>query len=195
MKKQTTDNVVGTVIITLLLLPQIWHTHRVFEVNNTFVEPSWISWAYAVGIDTAILYLARKGWLKTAFGYLFVTLAHNIVYYITPKSIWSVGLICVSLSATIFALTHLFIKRQKKKHDDSGALLDIPESVWYIHQAMEAGVHFEPQPFSCPECLETFSSKKQLNGHVSSHKKQDQWKPKQYGEWELKNHKRSLKAL
>lgn len=193
MKEISKDNIAGTIVILLLLIPQMAHTLYVFEVNSRYDHP-WFAYCYAIGIDTAILIFTRKGWLRTALAYFFATLAHNIVYLYYPESVWSGLLIGVSLSATIYALTHLFLQNKPAVSKGDISATPIPDQVWQIYRSIEAGVHFEAQPFVCPECGESFASKKKLNGHISSHKKQKQWNEDQYGDWQLENHKRYQKV-
>ncbi|TPN85825.1 C2H2-type zinc finger protein [Aquimarina algicola] len=186
------DHIAGVLVILLLLMPQIAHTLYVFEVHSRYDNP-WFAWCYAIGVDTAILIFTSKGWLRTAFAYFFATLAHNLVYLYNPDSIWSGLLVCINLSATLYALTHLFIKKKTipQMPHATGTL----KKAIHIQHAIEAGIHFEAHPFECPECGKRFADNKQLNGHISVHKKQNEWKPEHYGNWEEQNQKRYQKLL
>ncbi|QKX05341.1 C2H2-type zinc finger protein [Aquimarina sp. TRL1] len=180
------DNLAGTIVILLLLMPQIAHTVYVFESHSRY-ENTWFAMAYAIGVDTAILIFTRKGWLYTAFAYFFSTLAHNLVYLYFPGSVWSGLLISVNLSATLYALTHLFLKKDKS-NDQTDVSKEASKKAIAIQKVMEAGIDFQAKPFTCPQCRKTFADTKQLNGHISAHKKQNQWNPENYGDWEKKNY-------
>ncbi|WP_299243094.1 C2H2-type zinc finger protein [uncultured Aquimarina sp.] len=187
-KEQLMDRIVGMIIMICLLIPQYFSTQAVFAANDKS-GLLWIAWFYALGIDSAVLYCTWKGWIKTALAYMVISFAHNISYHISPQSIGAVFLISSCSPGTIFTIGHLFLhrKKERKKAIDSEK---IPEKVWQIHRAMEAGIHFEAQPFVCPECNATFSDRLKLNGHITSHKKNNEWKPEHYGDWESENHQR-----
>lgn len=186
--EQLMDRVVGMIIMIFLLIPQYWSTQAVFIANDKS-GILWIAWSYAIGIDTAVLYFTYKGWIKTAIAYMVVSFAHNISYHLAPESISAIFLISSCSPGTIFTVGHLFLHKriEKGKTKDTE---EIPEKVWQIHRAMKTGVHFEAQPFLCPECNKKFPDKKSLNGHITSHKKNNEWKPENYGDWELENHQR-----
>ena len=187
-KEQLMDRVVGMIIMIFLLIPQYWSTQAVFVANDKS-GILWIAWAYAFGIDTAVLYFTYKGWIKTAIAYMVVSFAHNISYHLAPQSISAVFLISSCSPGTIFTVGHLFLHK-KQKNKEAINTQQIPKNVWQIHQAMEAGIHFMAEPFRCPECHATFSDRLQLNGHITSHKKNNTWNPEDYGDWEQENRQR-----
>ncbi len=187
-KEQLADRIAGIIIMIFLLIPQYWSTQYVFNANDKS-ELVWIAWAYALGIDSAILYFTWKGWIKVALIYMAVSFAHNISYHLSPESIGAIFLISSCSPATIFAVGHLYLHR-KAKHKKDTKTDPIPEKVWQIYKAISKGIFFEAQPFRCPECNETFSDKRKLNGHITAHKKSNEWKPENYGDWELENHQR-----
>jgi hypothetical protein len=172
----------------LLLISQIQHTNYLFAENSHFENP-WFSWAYAVGVDSAILLFGLSGWVRTSFVYLFVMLAHNLLYTFMPVSDLSGILLSTIQAVTVYTLCHLFIT-----HTNSNGLENIgsiPKGLIKIHKAMGAGVRFQAQPYVCPECKESFEKSKQLNGHISAHKVSNNWNPEHYGEWELENERRA----
>lgn len=186
MKKLIVNEGLGIVAMGILLVPQIAHTLYVFEANSHYEHP-WFSWCYAIGVDLAILIFTVKGWLRTAFIYLFATLAHNLVYQFMPEGIVSSVLISVVQSTTLFSFCHLFFK--KKNIDDNSNKEDIilSDEAIEIHRAIEAGVHFKPHPYICPECNVSFMSLEELEEHILEHKSQKEWEPEKYGAWELEN--------
>ncbi len=187
-KEQLMDRIVGMIIMIFLLIPQYWSTQAVFAANDKS-GLLWIAWSYALGIDTAVLYFTYKGWIKTAIAYMVISFAHNVSYHISAESISAVFLVSSCSPGTIFTVGHLFLHRRKEKRKAADSE-NIPEKVRQIHKAMQVGIHFEAQPFICPECKSSFSSKTKLNGHITSHKKSKEWKPEHYGDWELENHRR-----
>ena len=192
MKHWKINKIVGILIMTILLIPQIAHTLYVFEANSHYQNP-WFSWCYALGVDLAILVFTANGWIKTAFAYLFATLAHNLAYQYMPVGVWSSLLISVMQSVTLFSLCHLFLKQEeksKKSVTNSEPMTLIREQTTHIQKAIDLGIHYVPYPFICPECKQPFASPKQLNGHISGHKNTQQWKPEIYGNWELENRER-----
>ncbi len=186
MKKIIETDVFGILTMSVLLIPQIAHTLYVFEANSHYEQP-WFSYCYAVGVDLAILIFTVKGWLKTALAYLFATLAHNLVYQFMPQSVWSGVLISAMQSVTLYSFSHLFFNKKTEELE----LGKVPKQVLKIYNAMQAGVRFKAQPYQCPECQESFSSSKQLNGHISAHKAKGEWKPESYGAWEEDNEQRA----
>lgn len=187
-KEQVLDRVVGMVIMIFLLVPQYWSTQAVFKANDTS-GLLWISWSYAIGMDTAVLYFTYKGWIKTAIIYMFISFAHNICHYLFPQSISAIFLISSCSPGTIFTVGHLFLHR-KTGRKPAIPPKPIPDKIQQIQNAIEAGIHYEAQPFVCPQCKDTFPDKKKLNGHITAHKKNNEWKSEQYGDWELENHQR-----
>ena len=187
------NKIVGLLIMAILLVPQIAHTLYIFEANSRYENP-WFSWCYAIGVDLAILVFTANGWIKTAFAYLFATLAHNLAYQYMPVGIWSSLLISVMQSVTLFSLCHLFLKQEKKAKNGvtnpDGETLIVTKQTTHIQKAIDIGIQYVPYPFICPECKQSFASSKQLNGHVSSHKNMQEWQPERYGNWELENRKR-----
>jgi len=191
MRKIILNEAFGILALTVLLIPQIAHTIYVFKINSQYSDP-WFGWCYAIGIDLAILIFTVKGWTRTAYVYFAGTLAHNLVYQFYPESVWSSILICVTLSATIFSFSHLFYHKDKAVEDNSTAeLLQVSAKVLRLSAAIDAGIHFEAQPFLCPECKQSFASTKKLNGHISGHKQKDMWSADSYGSWEEGNAKRA----
>ncbi len=189
MKKLIEKDLFGIIAMAILLIPQIAHTLYVFEANSHYDHP-WFSWCYAIGVDLAILIFTVKGWLRTAFIYLFATLAHNLVYQFMPEGVVSSVLLSIVQSATLFSFCHLFFKKKKVDHKTEEVGVQLSEEALKIHRAIEAGVRFKPQPYVCPECNEPFSNSKQLNGHISAHKSRKEWEPERYGAWELENDQR-----
>ena len=186
MRKIIENEVFGILTMGILLVPQIAHTLYVFEANSHYEHP-WFSYCYALGVDLAILIFTVKGWLKTALAYLLATLAHNLVYQFMPEGIWSGVLISVMQSVTLYSFSHLFFNTKNETLE----LAHVPKEVLKIDKAIRAGVRFEAQPYQCPECQETFSNSKQLNGHISAHKTKGEWHPDTYGAWEEENKKRA----
>ncbi len=186
MKKLHIIRVCATITMCLLLLSQIQHTNYLFAKNSHFENP-WFSWAYAVGVDSAILIFGLCGWVRTSFVYLFVMLAHNLLYTFMPVSDLSGILLSTIQAVTVYTLCHLFIT-----HTNTGLknITGISKELIKIHKAMGAGVRFQAQPYVCPECGESFENSRQLNGHISGHKASNQWHPERYGEWELENERR-----
>lgn len=189
MKKLITTEVFGICALLTLLVPQIAHTVYVFKINSQYADP-WFAWCYAIGVDMAILIFTVKGWIRTAVVYFIGTLTHNLVYQFWPDSVLSAALLCLMLSTTIFSFSHLFYYKEDLTTLPSKLSAETKRFI----AASEAGVHFEAQPFKCPACGETFSTSKQLNGHISGHKQKSEWEAHQYGEWEKENEIRS-KAL
>lgn len=189
MKKIIEKEVFGILAMTILLIPQIAHTVYVFEANSHYEHP-WFSWCYALGVDLAILIFTVKGWLRTAFIYLFATLAHNLAYQFMPEGVVSSILISVVQSATLFSFCHLFFKKETPVSEEPIHDPPISEELLEIQGAIEVGVRFTPQPFICPECQESFSTLEELEDHIAIHQKKGEWTPEQYGAWELDNHSR-----
>ncbi|WP_010180400.1 C2H2-type zinc finger protein [Aquimarina agarilytica] len=187
MKKLILNEAFGIFALSLLLVPQVAHTVYVFKINSQYHAPWW-SWAYALGVDLAVLIFTVKGWKKVAIAYFFGTLAHNLVYQFYPESVWSALLICVMLSATIFSFSHLFYSGDKLgATENTEVRSESSLEVKRIHAILEAGIQIEMKPFKCPECGECFAIAKQLNGHISTHKKQGEWFAENYGDYETKN--------
>lgn len=186
MKKIIEKEVFGILAMTILLIPQIAHTVYVFEANSHYQHP-WFSWCYALGVDLAILIFTVKGWLRTAFIYLFATLAHNLAYQFMPEGVASSILISVVQSTTIFSFCHLFFKKKKPSSEVNHTDPEVAEELMEIQRALEAGVRFKPQPFVCPECDDCFVYPEDLEDHTTMHKELGEWKPEQYGAWELDN--------
>lgn len=192
MSNWNINKIVGLLIMAILLVPQIAHTLYVFEANSRYENP-WFSWCYSIGVDLAILVFTANGWIRTAFAYLFATLAHNLAYQYMPEGLWSSLLISVMQSVTLFSLCHLFLKQEKKAKKsvtNSTAKTLTGSRTMQIQKAIDFGIHFEAYPFTCPECKQSFATSKQLNGHVSGHKMSKEWQPESYGDWELNNRKR-----
>jgi hypothetical protein len=195
MKKIILNELFGILVLGVLLIPQVAHTIYVFEANSQYDHP-WFSYCYAVGVDLAILIFTVKGWIKTAVVYCIGTLAHNLVYQFYPESVWSAVLICVMLSGTIFSFSHLFYaKTTSEEKDDPSLQKIISKELLVIREAKKMGVHFEPQPFICPQCQQPFSMVRQLNAHIAEHKQKNTWTPEQYGNWQSGNRKRLKKVL
>ena len=187
MKKLILNEAFGIFALSLLLVPQVAHTVYVFKINSQYHAPWW-SWSYAMGIDLAILIFTVKGWKKVAIAYFFGTLAHNLVYQFYPESVWSALLICVMLSATIFSFSHLFYAGDKLGTiENTEVHSEASQEVERVQAMLEAGIKIEMKPFECPECEDCFTSSKQLNGHISVHKKQGEWFVDNYGDYEAKN--------
>ena len=190
MRKFILNEAFGIFALLLLLIPQIAHTIYVFNINSQYTNP-WFSWSYAVGVDLAILIFTVKGWMRTAYAYFAGTLALNLVYQFYPNSALASILICVMLSGTIFSFSHLFYhKSNADKRKESEEEKRFSAEVLRIDALVKAGVHFEAQPFLCPECNESFANAKQLNGHISGHKMKGEWNVENYGNWEEENLKR-----
>ncbi|TSE07413.1 C2H2-type zinc finger protein [Aquimarina algiphila] len=184
MKRIITQEWFGILALTIILIPQVAHTVYVFKVNSQYDDP-FFAWFYAIGVDLAILIFTVKGWKKTAFIYLFGTIAHNVVYQFYPNSIYSAILIAVMLSGTIFSFSHLFYATKSQPEADE------KEEKPNTFDVLKANhIEIELKPYRCPKCHKSFSSTKQLNGHISGHKQTGQWHPEQYGDWEEENDKR-----
>ncbi|MBL4575806.1 MAG: hypothetical protein JKY51_06880 [Opitutaceae bacterium] len=191
MRKFIINEAFGILALAILLIPQIAHTVYVFKVNSHYPDP-WFAWCYAIGVDLAILIFTVKGWIRTAILYFLGTLAHNLVYQFLPESVWSAILICIMLSGTIFSFSHLFYFKQKaEESDDTANGSQITAEVKQVSAALDAGIRFEPQPYLCPNCGESFINTKKLNGHISGHKQKDEWHPGNYGDWEKENQERA----
>ncbi len=186
MKKLIVNEGLGIVAMGILLVPQIAHTLYVFEANSHYEHP-WFSWCYSIGVDLAILIFTVKGWLRTAFIYLFATLAHNLVYQFMPEGIISSVLISVVQSTTLFSFCHLFFKKKKSDVTSNKTDIFLSDEAVEIQRAIEAGVHFKPHPFVCPECNASFTNPEDLEKHISEHKLRKEWEPDKYGVWELEN--------
>lgn len=189
MKKIIETEVFGILAMTILLIPQIAHTVYVFEANSHYEHP-WFSWCYSVGVDLAILIFTVKGWLRTAFVYLFATLAHNLAYQFMPEGMVSSILISVVQSTTLFSFCHLFFKKKVPEKELPSTVPKVSEEVLEIQRAMETGIRFTPEPFVCPECQESFATAEALNAHILGHQKAEEWNPEHYGAWELDNDSR-----
>lgn len=190
MKKFILNEAFGIFALSLLLVPQIAHTVYVFKINSQYVSPWW-SWSYALGIDLAVLIFTVKGWKKVAYAYFFGTLAHNLVYQFYPESVWSAILICIMLSGTIFSFSHLFYSSDKFETPiNTDVNSETSLEAMRIDALLKEGISIEIKPFLCPECNEAFNSSKQLNGHISAHKKQENWYPDTYGNYEKDNQRR-----
>ena len=191
MRKFILNEAFGILSLAILLIPQIAHTVFIFKANSHYPDP-WFAWCYAIGVDMAILIFTVKGWIRTAIVYFFGTLAHNLVYQFYPESIWSAGLICIMLSGTVFSFSHLFYFKQKaNKRNETADQPPVTTEALQVSSALKAGIHFEAQPYLCPECGESFINTKKLNGHISGHKQKGEWQPERYGNWELKNEQRA----
>lgn len=184
MKQIITKEWFGIVALTIILIPQVAHTVYVFKENSQYEDP-FFAWFYAIGVDLAILIFTVKGWKRTAFIYLFGTIAHNIVYQFYPTSLYSSILIAVMLSGTIFAFSHLFYATKSQPEPE----LEEPR-IDTLELLKQSNVDIELKPYRCPECQKSFASKKQLNGHISGHKQTDSWSEDRYGDWEEENAKR-----
>ncbi|WP_298546209.1 C2H2-type zinc finger protein [uncultured Aquimarina sp.] len=186
MKNLIEKDLFGIIAMAILMIPQIAHTVYVFEANSHYDHP-WFSWCYSLGVDLAILIFTVKGWLKTAFVYLFATLAHNLVYQFMPESVISSILISIVQSATLFSFCHLFFKKSNVNDNAEKEDIILSDEVLEIQRAIRVGVRFTPQPYKCPECGTSFQELEQLHDHISKHKSQKEWNPEKYGAWELEN--------
>ncbi len=190
MKKLILNEAFGIFALSLLLIPQVAHTVYVFKINSQYSAPWW-SWSYVLGVDLAILIFTVKGWKKVAYAYFFGTLAHNLVYQFYPESVWSALLICVMLSATIFSFSHLFYAGDKLgSNANTENESETSQKAKRLDALLEADIDIEFKPFKCPECNEAFATSKQLNGHISTHKKMGEWDDTRYGNFEQENLKR-----
>lgn len=181
MKKLITREGFGILALSIVLIPQIAHTVYVFKTNSQYTDP-WFAWCYAIGVDLAILIFTVKGWTKTAIIYFAGTLVTNLVYQFFPDSVYGAVLICVMLSGTIFAFSHLFYAEKPELAAEPPPIK--PDTLELLKQS---GIAFEVQPFQCPECQKSFATAKQLNGHISGHKQTDIWHEERYGDWEHEN--------
>ncbi len=186
MKKIIEREVFGILAMTILLIPQIAHTVYVFEANSHYEHP-WFSWCYALGVDLAILIFTVKGWLRTAFIYLFATLSHNLAYQFMPQGLVSSILISVVQSTTLFSFCHLFFKGKESAKDTPLTESKLSEASLEIQGAIEAGIRFTPEPFVCPECQASFKTLEELQAHIAMHQEAGEWEPSAYGAWELDN--------
>ena len=187
MRKFILNEFFGIVALIILLIPQVAHTVYVFKVNSQYDQP-WFSWCYAIGVDLAILIFTVKGWIRTAVVYAIGTLAQNLVYQFWPETVWSAILLSVMLSGTLFSFSHLFYFRESTDSANSEAFT---ENALRLTTAIEKGIHFEPQPYVCPTCGDSFSSAKKLNGHISGHKQKGEWDESKYPNFEQENEQRA----
>lgn len=191
MKRIITRESFGIIALVIVLIPEIAHTVYVFKENSHYSDP-WFSWCYAIGIDVAILIFTVKGWKRTAVAYFIGTLAHNLVYQFWPESMWSSILICVMLSATIFAFSHLFYSKSEDRLADEDKNDHQEKEAQRIAEAKRNGVKVVALPYHCPACSEAFINTKKLNGHISGHKQKSEWHPEKYKNWEEENKTRAL---
>lgn len=181
--------------LLLLLTPQVLHTVYLFEQNSQFSNP-WFAWCYALGVDIAILIFTYKGWVKLAMVFFLSTLTHNIAYMFWGDSVFAAILVCIVQSGTLFSYTHLFASNRKpelntdlsilkgKKLVERGPYADRLDELLALRQR---GIAIEPLPHVCPECGRAFHSSKELNGHISTHKRSNEWHEERYGDWEQMN--------
>ena len=189
MKTIIEKEVFGIVAMTILLIPQIAHTVYVFEANSHYALP-WFSWCYAVGVDLAILIFTVRGWLRTAFIYLFATLAHNLAYQFMPEGMLSSILISVVQSATIYSFCHLFFKKsdpEEKEEEPLKTHMEIQEETLELQHALLSGVRFIAHPFLCPVCDAAFGQEQNLENHIEQHKKMQDWEPEPVEGWQMEN--------
>ncbi|WP_281989750.1 hypothetical protein [Aquimarina aggregata] len=99
-------------------------------------------------------------------------------------------LLIPQIAHTLFSCCYLFFKKNKVTDYRHKADVILSDEVLEINRAIEAGIHFKPQPYICPECRDSFSNSKLLDAHILGHKSQKDWEPKRYGAWELENNTR-----
>ena len=175
--------------LSILLIPQVASSVKVFAFNNAQYESPWFAWCYAIGIDLAILIFTVKGQLKIAFIYLLVMVAHALIGQFLPyKSSFGTILVHTTLPVTIFSFSHLFYYKKNKTHETQPQLTAEQAQLIAINAQ---GIHLEAQPYLCPECGFSTSSSKKLNGHISGHKATGEWHPESYGDWQKENEDKS----
>ena len=177
--------------LSILLIPQVASSVKVFTFNNTQYESPWFAWCYAIGIDLAILIFTVKGQLKIAFMYLVVMIAHALIGQFLPyKSSMGIMLVHTTLPVTIFSFSHLFYYRNRKPRETMNELTTDQAQLIAINTH---NIRLEAQPYLCPECGFGTSSPKKLNGHISGHKSTGDWHPESYGDFQTENEGRAIK--
>ena len=178
------------IALSILLIPQVASSFKVFAYNNAQYESPWFAWCYAVGIDLAILIFTVKGRLVIAFLYLLVMIAHALIGQFLPyQSSYGIFLVHTTLPITIFSFSHLFYyeKRKEKQAKDTAASPQVSTEQAQLTAMIAQGIRLEPQAYLCPECGIGATTPKKLNGHISGHKMKGEWHPEKYGEWEKEN--------
>lgn len=187
---KTWDQYVGLLALMMLLIPQVQHTIYVYE-NNSQHGPVWFSWCYAAGIDLAILIFTLRGWKRMAIGYLFATLATNIIYQFYPIGWLAKIVLSVLLSITIYFFSELYKREKQQKEVIKKQESEEDQNKQVFAKAIKMGIDVQINPYVCPECGEGFPTSKKLNGHISGHKAKKEWTPEKYGEWEKLNEERA----
>jgi len=184
--------------LSILLIPQVASSIKVFAHNNAQYENPWFAWCYAIGIDMAILIFTVKGRPVIAFFYLLVMIAHALIGQFLPlQSTYGVLLVHTTLPITIFSFSHLFYyeKKAENKRNESAELPQVSTEVAQLTAMIAQDIRIEPQPYLCPQCGLGATTSKKLNGHISGHKQKSEWLPEKYGDWENKNETRAAALL
>jgi hypothetical protein len=184
--------------LSILLIPQVASSFKVFAYNNAQYESPWFAWCYAVGIDLAILIFTVKGRLVIAFLYLLVMIAHALIGQFLPyQSSYGIFLVHTTLPITIFSFSHLFYyeKRKSKQAEDTASLPQGSTEQAHYTAMTAQGIRLEPQAYLCPECGLGATTAKKLNGHISGHKMKQEWHPENYGDWEKENELRAAALI
>jgi len=159
---------VTILFLTMLLIPQCYHTAYVFNVGS-HGGYKWYAWSYAIGIEGAILIFVINGWRWVSIGLSLATILTNYLYgkYGPTNIPHDVNLtISVLLGIVIAGFSHLYYNKLKevqkaiRQVEDEEAILDGMETVTEREKIHE-----------CPQCGEKFETKAQLNGHITGHKK------------------------
>lgn len=195
MKKTTSR--LGTLIshegfwliaLSILLIPQVASSFKVFAYNNAQYESPWFAWCYAIGIDMAILIFTVKGRLTIAFLYLLVMIAHALIGQFLPyQSSYGIFLVHTTLPITIFSFSHLFYYEKKKNEITTAQLPQKSTAEVQLTAMLAQDIRIEPQAYLCPQCGLGATTPKKLNGHISGHKIKKEWHPEDYGNWEKQN--------
>lgn len=177
------------IALVLLLIPQVHHTFEMYTLNSKSQwneEDDWRAWCFAIGVDMAILVFTVYGniWIAVMFGVS--TLACNFIYEFVPVGNLAKSYLGIILTLCLFSFSHTFLFNKKAKEKVAKFIIDIGN---YFAPALNEQVPIKLHPHICPECGESFQSEKQLNAHITGHKKAHEWGD--HGdEWPLKNKQR-----
>lgn len=148
LKHFLTSETLVFIAILCVMLAQVMHTVYVFEATSRF-ENAWFSVFYGCAIELAILIFVVNGLVRVSVVFALASFATNLLYYFWPDSDATRILLSAMLAGSIAGFTHLF--KRKIANDTQ-------------------------HPYECTQCGERFKTGKQLNGHISAHKRKGDWK-------------------
>lgn len=142
------------VAILSVLAVQVEITMSVYQRVNSETQ-ALFAFCYAFAIELAVLIFVINGQRKTSIAYAIGALLTDCYYLLNwPQWVGTV-LVALLLPGTILGFTHLFTQKIRKVE----------------RKEQEREQYEATHPYECGECGERFETSRQLNGHLSAHKR------------------------